>query len=219
MVVASRYVPGARARMSVPRRIASRAVNAAFSRGLSLPVTDLSSAFRLYHGDVLRDQRLSADDYDVLPESLVRALAGGWTGARDSAARRSGAARPLDQPARQPGRQLRPHLRVAVAAAQLDPGRRLRRARARQHHPAAALLAAPALQAHHRAHRRAGRRARRRLRVQQDHRRAAARQRGARHPPQQAALLAALRQAARPRLRLHAAVRRRVVPVRAVARR
>jgi len=79
VIVASRYVPGARARMSVPRRIASRAVNAAFGRGLSLPVTDLSSAFRLYRRDVLRDQRLSADDYDVLPESLVRALAGGWT--------------------------------------------------------------------------------------------------------------------------------------------
>jgi SAM-dependent methyltransferase len=78
IIVASRYVPGARARMSVPRRIASRTVNAVFSRGLSLPVTDLSSAFRLYRGDVLRQQRLRAEDYDVLPEILVRALAGGW---------------------------------------------------------------------------------------------------------------------------------------------
>ena len=78
IIVASRYVPGARARMSVPRRIASRTVNAIFSRGLSLPVTDLSSAFRLYRGDVLRQQQLRAEDYDVLPEILVRAMAGGW---------------------------------------------------------------------------------------------------------------------------------------------
>lgn len=79
VIVASRYVPGARARMSVPRRIASRVVNAAFSRGLSLPVTDVSSVFRLYRRDVLAGQRLSGEDYDVLPESLVCALAGGWT--------------------------------------------------------------------------------------------------------------------------------------------
>lgn len=78
IVVASRYVAGARTRMSVPRRVASRAINAMFGRGLSLPVTDLSSPFQMYRGDVLREQRLNAHDYDVLPEILVRALAGGW---------------------------------------------------------------------------------------------------------------------------------------------
>lgn len=79
IIVASRYVSGARARMSVSRFIASRLVNAVFSRGLSLPVTDLSSVFRLYRSDVLAGQRLSGEDYDVLPESLVSALVGGWT--------------------------------------------------------------------------------------------------------------------------------------------
>jgi SAM-dependent methyltransferase len=78
IIVASRYVAGARTTMTVPRRMASRTINAAFSRGLSLPVTDLSSAFQLHRGDVLREQRLNAEDYDVLPEILVRALAGGW---------------------------------------------------------------------------------------------------------------------------------------------
>jgi SAM-dependent methyltransferase len=99
VIVASRYVPGARARMSMARRMASRLVNATFSRGLSLPVTDLSSAFRLYRRDVLRDQQLSGDDYDVLPESLVRALTGGWTvreiPLRIDVARRNRAIRPL----------------------------------------------------------------------------------------------------------------------------
>lgn len=99
VIVASRYVPGARAGMSAARRLASRAVNAAFGRGLSLPVTDLSSAFRLYRRAVLLDQRLAAQDYDVLPESLVRALAGGWSvreiPLRVDLARRDRSIRPL----------------------------------------------------------------------------------------------------------------------------
>jgi SAM-dependent methyltransferase len=78
VIVASRYVPGAAVRMSVARSVASRAVNRVFGRGLSLPVSDLSSAFRLYRADVLRGQRLTATDYDVLPELLVRAAAAGW---------------------------------------------------------------------------------------------------------------------------------------------
>lgn len=78
VVVASRYAPHARAGMSLPRSVASRVINKVFSRGLSLPVADLSSAFRLYRMDVLRGQTLAARDYDLLPELLVRTLAGGW---------------------------------------------------------------------------------------------------------------------------------------------
>ncbi len=99
IIVASRYVPGARVGMSVPRRLASRTVNRIFGRGLSLPVTDLSSAFRLYRGDVLRSQPLEASDYDLLPEILVRALAAGWRVAeiplRTDLSRRSRAVGPL----------------------------------------------------------------------------------------------------------------------------
>jgi SAM-dependent methyltransferase len=78
IVVASRYVAGARTKMSMLRRAASRVINTAFGRGLSLPVTDVSSPFQLYRRDVLQELRLSAHDYDLLPEILVRALAGGW---------------------------------------------------------------------------------------------------------------------------------------------
>jgi ubiquinone/menaquinone biosynthesis C-methylase UbiE len=78
IIIASRYVEGALVGMSAPRRLASRAVSRLFGRGLSLPATDVSSAFRLYRGDVLRSQRLDASDYDLLPEILVRALAAGW---------------------------------------------------------------------------------------------------------------------------------------------
>jgi ubiquinone/menaquinone biosynthesis C-methylase UbiE len=99
IVVASRYVEGAFVGMTTPRRVASRAVNRIFGRGLSLPVTDVSSAFRLYRGDVLRSQRLDAADYDLLPEILVRALAAGWRVAeiplRTDLSRRSRAIGPL----------------------------------------------------------------------------------------------------------------------------
>src|SRR5258708_35675197 len=85
--------------MGVARRVGSRAVNRIFGRGLSLPVTDLSSAFRLYRGDVLRSQPLEASDYDLLPEILVRALAAGWRVAeiplRTDLSRRSRAVGPL----------------------------------------------------------------------------------------------------------------------------
>ena len=99
IVVASRYVAGSSTNMTVPRRIASRVVNRMFGRGLSLPVTDLSSPFRLYRGDVLRSLRLDAADYDLLPELLVRALAAGWRVAeiplRTVLSRRSRELRPL----------------------------------------------------------------------------------------------------------------------------
>ncbi len=78
IIVASRYMSGARAAMRLRRRLVSRAINKIFSRGLSVPVTDLSSVFWLYRGDVVRSQTLAARDYDLLPELLVRALAGGW---------------------------------------------------------------------------------------------------------------------------------------------
>jgi SAM-dependent methyltransferase len=99
IVVASRNVAGARTRMSAPRRAASWTINTAFGRGLSLPVTDVSSPFQLYRRDVLREQRLTAHDYDLFPEILVRALAGGWNiheiPLRVDLARRDRSIRPL----------------------------------------------------------------------------------------------------------------------------
>jgi SAM-dependent methyltransferase len=78
VVIASRYTAGARVSMSLVRTVASRAINKVFSRGLSLPVRDLSSAFRLYRMEALRPDVLHGEDYDALPELLVRALAAGW---------------------------------------------------------------------------------------------------------------------------------------------
>src|SRR5437870_12049335 len=78
VVIASRYVQGGAADMPGTRRVMSRILNITFGRGLSLPVHDLSSGYRLYRGALLRDLELKATDFDVLEEILIRALAAGY---------------------------------------------------------------------------------------------------------------------------------------------
>lgn len=78
VVIASRYVAGGQASMPLNRKILSRVLNTFFRRGLSLPVSDLSSGFRLYRGDLVRGLKLTARDFDILPEILIRVYAEGW---------------------------------------------------------------------------------------------------------------------------------------------
>ena len=58
ITIASRYVPGGSARMPALRTRASRVLNAFFRRGLSVPIQDLSSGFRLYHAATLRNAQV-----------------------------------------------------------------------------------------------------------------------------------------------------------------
>lgn len=76
--IASRYVRGGSARMGLTRRVLSRLLNIVFARGLSIPARDLSSGFRIYPAAAVRALRPRADDFDILPELLVRAYAAGW---------------------------------------------------------------------------------------------------------------------------------------------
>lgn len=78
ILIASRYVPGGRAEMGWFRRLLSHILNRTYSRALSLPLRDLSSGFRMYRRDVLRDLSLVARDFDVLEEILIRVHAEGW---------------------------------------------------------------------------------------------------------------------------------------------
>jgi dolichol-phosphate mannosyltransferase len=78
VVVASRYVKGGSSSVPVGRYLLSRVLNAVFRRGLSLPVADLSSGYRLYAAGALRALRISATDFDVLEEILIRAMAAGY---------------------------------------------------------------------------------------------------------------------------------------------
>jgi len=78
VIIASRYVAGSQVAMPASRRLASRLLNAVFRRGLSLGVSDGSSAIRLYRRAVVDGLQLTATDYDILQEVLVRAYADGW---------------------------------------------------------------------------------------------------------------------------------------------
>ncbi|HYM51197.1 MAG TPA: glycosyltransferase [Candidatus Limnocylindrales bacterium] len=78
VVIASRYVAGGRAEMPLVRSILSQILNLAFRRGLSLPARDLSSGFRLYARRAVCNLQLTAVDFDVLEEILIRTIAAGY---------------------------------------------------------------------------------------------------------------------------------------------
>jgi len=78
VLVASRYVPGGDATMPLVRALLSRILNRVFALGLGVPLRDLSSGFRLYRTSVLDMRAVTARDFDVLPEIVVRAYTEGW---------------------------------------------------------------------------------------------------------------------------------------------
>jgi SAM-dependent methyltransferase len=78
IVIGSRFLPGGIADMPASRRIMSKLSNLVFSRGLDLRVRDMSSAFRLYKGQVVKQLSLESRDYEILQEILVQALMAGY---------------------------------------------------------------------------------------------------------------------------------------------
>lgn len=77
VLIASRYVKGGRAEMPLYRLVLSRILNIVFTLGLSLPLKDISSGFRLYRAEVVKTMPLVGRDFDVLEEILVRASVSG----------------------------------------------------------------------------------------------------------------------------------------------
>ena len=78
ILIASRYVPGARADMSAVRRLLSIVLNRVYARALSTPFRDLSSGFRMYRRDVLAGVPVVSRSFDMLQEILIRVDAEGW---------------------------------------------------------------------------------------------------------------------------------------------
>jgi dolichol-phosphate mannosyltransferase len=78
VTIASRYVPGGSAEMSRYRYVLSRILNALFSRGLDVPILDVSSGFRLYRRAAIDGQEITSRDFDVLQQIVVQAFAEGW---------------------------------------------------------------------------------------------------------------------------------------------
>jgi len=78
VIVASRYVKNGQAKMPALRKTLSRLLNFVFSRGLDLPVRDMSSGFRLYKRSVVENSMAESKDFDALQEVLVRILMAGY---------------------------------------------------------------------------------------------------------------------------------------------
>ncbi len=77
IVIASRYVDGGQSDASIWRRSLSVFLNYFFAAALSLPRGDMSSGFRLYRRDILTPREYMAENFDILEEVLVRAVANG----------------------------------------------------------------------------------------------------------------------------------------------
>jgi glycosyltransferase involved in cell wall biosynthesis len=79
IVVASRYTRGGVVYTSFIRRWTSFLLNLVLGRMLSIPVRDMSSGFRLYRREALRELKLISENLEVQEEILVRAYARGFS--------------------------------------------------------------------------------------------------------------------------------------------
>ena len=79
VLIGSRYVTGGEAEMTLSRRILSKILNKTYSRLLALPIKDLSSGFRMYRADTVKHLQLTARDFDVLEEILIKVYSEGWS--------------------------------------------------------------------------------------------------------------------------------------------
>ena len=77
IIIASRYVRGGQAVMPFSRYFLSRVLNLFFGFGLSIPVRDMSSGYRLYNANAVHSQHIDCKDFDILQELLVRAVIDG----------------------------------------------------------------------------------------------------------------------------------------------
>ena len=79
IIIASRYARGGAAFDGTLRIWLSRLLNLWMRRLLSMPVRDLSSGFRLYRHEALRNLKLEARNFEVIEEVLVKAYAQGYS--------------------------------------------------------------------------------------------------------------------------------------------
>lgn len=77
IIIGSRYVTGGGAEMPLTRKLLSKTLNRCYAFGLSIPAKDLSSNFRLYRSDVLKQIHLEGEAFDVLEEVLVKLYSSG----------------------------------------------------------------------------------------------------------------------------------------------
>lgn len=79
ILIASRYVSGGLANMPFSRRILSIILNKILCWGLSLPLHDISSGFRLYRAEIFKEIEFMEKDFNALVEVLVKAYMNGFS--------------------------------------------------------------------------------------------------------------------------------------------
>ena len=79
IVIASRYALGGVAYSGFVRRFTSWLLNGLLRRMLSMPVRDISSGYRLYRREALANLELTATNFEVQEEILVKAYASGFS--------------------------------------------------------------------------------------------------------------------------------------------
>lgn len=72
VVMASRYVAGGGNENNILLVGMSRLLNVVFGIVLGIPCRDISNSFKLYKGNQLRDLALKCNNFDVIPEVLLR---------------------------------------------------------------------------------------------------------------------------------------------------
>ena len=78
IVIASRYIRGGFIKTSAIRKCLSALLNRVFTIILDLPLKDISSGYRLYKRDILRDLDTESDSYEILEEIIVKAYMAGY---------------------------------------------------------------------------------------------------------------------------------------------
>lgn len=78
VVIASRFVPGARFEAPLLRKVLSWLLNRLTSKIFSLPIHDLSSGYRLYRRETLEGLDLESVNYEILEEILIKITMRGW---------------------------------------------------------------------------------------------------------------------------------------------
>jgi SAM-dependent methyltransferase len=79
VIVGSRFAKGGRSEAPVVRHLLSKILNGVFSVGLSIPVRDISSGYRLYNREALNLEAYRPENFNILQEVLVRAYASGFS--------------------------------------------------------------------------------------------------------------------------------------------
>lgn len=75
LIVCSRYIPGGTANMPFIRKFSSKLLNYVFCKTLLLPVNDISSGYRLYRRDAIKDLGLKSKNFDILIEIAIKMYA------------------------------------------------------------------------------------------------------------------------------------------------